>query len=456
MDRRALFSVGWNRWAALLSVMALSTPACTPDETKEVVNTLPEWTNPPAGQLTLGEGQSLQIPFTVEDADGDSVTTELTVPMGLEVEKDEAAGQLFFHAAYGTPGVVTVEIRVSDGKDPKIYPVDVEVLPLVWLGRTTWMDAEAPEAREHGALALDEPGRLVLFGGSGYTPYGEVFNDGWAFDTTSHAWTGLTAEGQVPEGAGSRRIAHVAQTKEAYLFGGYSETGGTNKELYRMTVGEGSLQFQEVTQTNAPPSRALHALVYDAVAKRLVVFGGFGFKPLNDTWVGTVEGDSVVWTKLVTDVAPSPRYGFFYGLDEERRRLIVWSGAQDTNPINPAQDVWALDLNVEPPVWKLLLDGTAAGTPPGRRNGVGIFDPTGPRLAVFGGTADGATSEPGLWMFDARPGHEHWDQVAREDEPPIRSSAFGVTDGTGKMWMGFGNTAQAAYSDIVELGYSKE
>ena len=186
------------------------------------------------------------------------------------------------------------------------------------------------------------------------------------------------------------------------------------------------------TCASTPPSkRALHTFVYDEAGERLVIFGGFGTALLNDTWIGKVDGNTATWTKLTASPSPSKRYGQFSGFDAQTSRLIVYSGAQGTQPLNPAQDTWALDLSSEPPVWSLLLDGAAQGVPAGRRNGAAVFDPSGPRLFVFGGTADAMSSEEGLWALDARKGHEAWARVDRADEPPVRSSAFGLEDGAG-------------------------
>ena len=92
-------------------------------------------------------------------------------------------------------------------------------------------------------------------------------------------------------------------------------------------------------------------------------------------------------------LSPSPRYGFFYGVDQQLGQLFLFSGAQGTTTLDPAQDTWQLDMRADPPVWQKLLDGAADGVPPGRRNGCAVWDPSGPRLLVFGGTADAKTSE---------------------------------------------------------------
>jgi hypothetical protein len=162
-----------------------------------------------------------------------------------------------------------------------------------------------------------------------------------------------------------------------------------------------------------------------------------------------VDGSNAVWTRLELANPPSPRYGFFYGFDEDSGRLIVFSGAQGFAMVDPAEDTWALDVRSEPPQWTRLTDATQS--PPGRRNGCSIWDPSGPRLVVFGGTPDGMNSAPGLFVFDARPGHEAWNELSLANEPAVRSSGFGFASDE-RVYLGFGND-NGLYRDWGVLGY---
>jgi hypothetical protein len=112
-----------------------------------------------------------------------------------------------------------------------------------------------------------------------------------------------------------------------------------------------------------------------------------------------------------------------------------------------------LDVRSEPPVWSRVLSGDGDGSPPGRRNGCAVFDVTSSRLFIHGGTSDGATTQPGLFVLDARPGKERWTKLERPGEPPPRSSGFGFHHpATRSIACGFGND-RAVYQDLAELGY---
>lgn len=418
-------------------------------------NAPPRWTNAPA-TLSIGQGQHSTLTVALSDPENDAVTHAVTAPPGLAlaIDGEGAATRWNLSADYTLTGPQAVTIESTDARGARAtHSVEVTVRPLSWLPRAQWGAAD-PQAREHAALMVDaEHNQLLMLGGSGYQPYGTPLGDAWRFDLVTSTWRPATVDGDVPAPAGSRRVAPMPDGRSALLFGGYGASNAANNELFRVTFREDGATVRRLEQRTPPSARSLHAFAYDPVSRRFAVFGGAGrLGPLGDTWIMTLDGDVASWTELATEDAPSPRYGFFSGFDAERGRLVVFSGAQGFNPLDPAADTWALDLRSDPPAWRRLASGDEPGSPPGRRNGVSVWDPTGPRLFVFGGTADARTSEPGLWAFDATPGAERWARVEREMAPPVRSSAFGVFDAArNRVVFGFGNTTSAVYRDLAFL-----
>lgn len=407
---------------------------------------------------TIGQGQSVMLGLT--NTGSASFVTTITEAKGVEAELSADQASVVVHAPYTTTGdaVVRVHLKAKSGGEESDRAFALNVVPYGWKDPTTWTK-DGPEAREHGALILDEVGgRLILIGGSGYQPYLTPLGDMWAMDLETRVWTQLQPTGDVLKPAGSRRLARIPGKPQAYLYGGYGAQGAGIKELIRVDFSTPQPSIKLLTQGSGPSARSLHAFAYDAPNERFFLFGGVDSAPRNDTWVLTVDGDKGTWVKLKLGTQagdqPSPRYGFFYGVDETNHRLVVFSGAQGTQTIDPAQDTWVLDMAADPPVWTQVAKGEADGVPPGRRNGCSVWDPSGPRLLVFGGTADAKTSEPGLFAFDARPGHAHWDELTLPGEPDLRSSGIGIYDPIhDRALLGFGNTTSAVYSDWNVLGY---
>jgi hypothetical protein len=381
------------------------------------------------------------------NGEGEGVISASSSSPDLDVRLE--ADALILYANYEIPPSVRLSITFASGQT---HEIAVIVRPLRWLEPVLW-GATGPEEREHASLIPDIGRRRVLmFGGSGYRPYMTPLGDAWSFDLDAHTWTPLTPTGDSPAPGASRRVAIVPGAPIAYVFGGYGAQGVPNNELYRVDFDEGRPHFTAVPQENPPARRSLHAFAYDQMTDRFALFGGVNVAPLGDTWTMRIVDGTAVWQEVDPWPAPSPRYGAFSGFDAEGARLVLFSGAQGTQNIDPAPDTWALDLRRDPPAWMQLCAGQPA--PRGRRNGCMVFDPDGPRLFVFGGTDDGHSTQPGLFALDARPGKESWSVLNLDGEPPLRSSGFGFYDAVKQhVLMGFGNTTQHIFRDWAVLGY---
>lgn len=444
-------------WKVCLILPALSAVACD-DGGSNNGNDAPLFSSEWEGTPSLGQGTALTLDaFTIEDPQGDLVTAAITSSdPGLSVQLDEELQTITLRADYKVEGEVQVSLELEDEDGAMgTGAFEVDVLPIAWIQGVEWTASSGPQAREHGAVVVDqEGGRVILVTGSGYDPYLDPLTDVWQFDLDQQIWTEIEPEGDPLPGGGSKRVAQIFGQQVAYLFGGYGDGGAGQGDLFRLDFSQGDLVVTAIDQVNSPGPRSLHAFSYDPELDRFVMFGGIGSGIENDTWVMTLDGDVATWETLDTTEPPSPRYGFFYGFDQAEGRLVVYSGAQGTSQVNPATDTWILDSRQTPAEWNLVSEGEEEGVPPGRRNGCMVWDETNRRLFVFGGTPDAQTSAPGLYVFDASEGFEGWTLLELEDEPPIRSSGFGFhVPGDEILAMGFGNTTSAIFADWNYLGY---
>src|SRR5262249_18165678 len=139
--------------------------------------------------------------------------------------------------------------------------------------------------------------------------------------------------------------------------------------------------------------------------------------------------------------------------DVEGGRLILFSGFRSEEN-SAIRDTWVLEARDQKPVWRQVPIRRDPGMPFGRRNGGGVFDPIGRRLLGFGGTANQLTTEPGLFVFDARPGKFTWTRLELPGAPPLRSSGFGFYDrASDRIFLGFGNSILGYFRDFTPLGY---
>ncbi len=429
----------------------------------------PAWDAAPAS-LDVYDGRLATIPVAIKGSD----LTKLTVTAssdGVETElvRDEAPttdalwhGTLKVRPGYAlAAGTITVEIKDAVGSLQKT--IALKAHKLAWKQRVVWTPTSGPQTREHGVFFLDHEAKAAfLLQGSGYSPQLKPIEDSWRLDLTSGAWTPWMPTGDAPPPAGSRRVAAIPGGKKFYAYGGYvgfETTADDVADIYRVDLADTAHTFTKLKNVSPGPARELHAVAYDAKGDTFVVFGGVTTKPtqatLDDTWTVKIAGDTATWTELAAKKRPTARYGSFTAFDAESRRLIVWSGAQDpasqTDPINAAQDAWALDLEADPPTWSKLE--TTGAAPKGRRNGCSMPDPAGRRLFVYGGTSDGKTTEKGLFALGLEPGHETWTRLDLANAPPLRSSGFGFATPEGDVTCAFGNDNRG-FSDVAFLGYT--
>jgi hypothetical protein len=81
------------------------------------------------------------------------------------------------------------------------------------------------------------------------------------------------------------------------------------------------------TPSTLPPGRVNHAMAYDSVRGRTVLFGGFQTSPsvaiLGDTW----EWDGVTWAQQTPAVSPPPRRKHAMAFDSARGVTVLFGGA---------------------------------------------------------------------------------------------------------------------------------
>lgn len=401
----------------------------------------------------MKQGIAASVPFALS---GEAEVSFGATP-GITVTRDGNA--LTVLADYEASGPLSVDVVIKTKAGATSHAaLSVDVKALKWAIKKSWKEGEGPAGREHPSIFIDQNKHVTyMLQGSGYHPQYEPLADSWKFDMTTQTWSAWTPTGDVPAPGLARRAAGPAKDGSYLLVGGEIAGEKLDDQVYRLDFSasaEGT--FKKLTQTTKPPARSLHYFGMDAELGKSVLFGGFSYETgdtFADTWILTTSGDTATWRKvdLPKTAVPSGRYGGFSALDAESHKFFLYSGGQKPkagSPVNPATDTWVFDLQSE--TWSLLEpSGT---TPNGRRNGCWMHDTAHRRMFVFGGTPNGKTSEPGLFVLDLARGS--WSAVAG-DVPHSRSSGTGFFDAqTGRVFCGFGND-DAVYLDTNGFGYEE-
>lgn len=210
------------------------------------------------------------------------------------------------------------------------------------------------------------------------------------------------------------------------LFGGGTDTGWTN-EVWAMERSP-ALHWRRLAITGGPPeARYRNSLVYDPEGDRVLLFGGArrqGRRTLvfDDCWELTLGGVPR-WSRIAaTGPPPGGRYDHTAILDPVRQRMLVFGGNGDSQGFLPRNDVFALSLTGAP-TWTQLVPGGAAPSP--RLGHAAGYDPSGDRMLVVGGY-DGAFRGD-LWALAL--GAPAWLALSPSDSLSPRAWHAAVVDG---------------------------
>jgi hypothetical protein len=177
----------------------------------------------------------------------------------------------------------------------------------------------------------------------------------------------------------------VATHSGTVLFGG----AGPDGILYDDTWRWDGINWTRIKTPVRPAKRLRHAAAYDRVRHRLVVFGGSttsisGF--MDDTW----EFDGSSWTKMSPVMRPKARNDHAMTYDPVRKRVILFGGRDADGLLN---DLWEWDGRS----WQQLRPETLMSP---RRDHCLVYDTRRRRLITYGGYDERGQAEGNVWEWD--------------------------------------------------------
>jgi hypothetical protein len=207
------------------------------------------------------------------------------------------------------------------------------------------------------------------------------------------------------------------------LFGGQATSG-----LLNDTWGwDGTLWTQ--SEDIGPSARCEHALAFDSIRERVVLFGGGTPGPPWTYFADTWEWDGTEWTQMA-DTGPALRLGYGMTFDTKIKRVVLFGGG---NASTLFADTWSWDGTE----WTQEQD-----TGPSARNEHGLaYDAVRDRVVLFGGMDDNDTKND-TWEWDG----SKWSRVA-DTGPAPRVEPGMVFDGTHVLLFGGSGAAGGVLGD---------
>jgi uncharacterized repeat protein (TIGR01451 family) len=222
---------------------------------------------------------------------------------GTAMAYDDAHGQVvLFGGILGSPAAVVDDTWVWDGS--------------TWTQR---FPNVRPPARANHVMAYDVGrAQVVLFGGHDSVTNTDL-GDTWVWDGSN--WT--------------QKFPANSPPADSFLAMAPDSTGRlvllTRTGNYSQTWGWDGLNWQRLPVAD-PPARAGHAMAYDSVRSRTILYGGLSTTEpsmLSDTWVW----DGAVWTQEFPTLSPPGRWLHGLAYDAARQEVILFGGSDLSNTL---------------------------------------------------------------------------------------------------------------------------
>lgn len=238
-----------------------------------------------------------------------------------------------------------------------------------------------PSPRKRHAMAFDSSrGVVVLYGGeccNSWTNLSNYLDDTWEWDGIE--WT-LRAANSPPGRLMSHAMAFDNVRNRVVMYGGF----GVDDLIRRSETWEWNGASWSRRTTTVPSRRNWHALVFDSAMGGTLMFGGqlSRYVTTSETWLW----NGSTWSLRTTD-GPSARTAHAMTYDVDRRRGVLFSG--QTSPAN--QETWEWN-GVR---WELrAVDG-----PPSSIYAAMAYYGAGSQALLF--TEEGASGPQGdTWLWD--------------------------------------------------------
>jgi len=263
------------------------------------------------------------------------------------------------------------------------------------LGKPTFSQLappDAPPSRLNMALAsFGHSGQAILYGGNWNTT---VFADTWLWNGTN--WIQLQPAHN-PGMLSQHAMVYDEARGQIVLFGGLA--GAAPVPNAATWIWDGN-DWHEMQPSVSPPARFGHAMAYDSVSRRVVLFGGYGnFGETNDTWTW----DGANWTQAVTPASPMARTGHSMAFDAAHRETVLFGGFSSQGTATWFSDTWVWDGSA----WRQKF----TPTPPPARSVHVLAYHTGLGEVVMIGGAGGKDVTETTWNYDFRKETWAWSGV---------------------------------------------
>lgn len=243
-------------------------------------------------------------------------------------------------------------------------------------------------------------------------------NDMWSYNGATTIWArpNLNPSNQArPVGRYRHAMAYDSVRKRTVLFGGTDANGSVLGDTWEWKSATPNPVGWTSMAIAAPSARDRLGMAFDVARSRIVIFGGADGAGVaqSDTWTY----DGVTWTQVMPATTPPARYGQAMAYDSARNVVVMFGGQGASGKIN---DTWEWN-GVD---WTQVMPASS----PSIREGAGMtFDTVNNKLVLFGGLDSSSVLLQDTWLFDGT----NWVVQSPATVPPARAYFGMASDNIG-------------------------
>lgn len=208
------------------------------------------------------------------------------------------------------------------------------------------------------------------------------------------------------------QMVYDAKAKRTILFGGRDYWVGSQNDTWAYDYGNNT--WIEMKPIKHPSNRDSCVMVYDSMSDRIILFGGWkktGGGLYNDTW--GYDYNNNTWSNLTPKKSPPARVDPSMSYNSKSDRIIMFGGTQTLVPFG---DTWIYDYNNN--TW---IEIKPSRSPPARWGQAMAYDSESDRIILFSGNTWGGSPPNDVWEYNFN--SNNWTDITPNTRPVARTDA---------------------------------
>ncbi len=250
-----------------------------------------------------------------------------------------------------------------------------------------------------------------------------------------------------PEIRASHAMAYDIVNDKVIIYGGFDGISTDYGEVW--TYDTKTNTWTNLGASNGPGSRRDMSMVYDSESGKFIMQGGFHNIFYNDTWAYDLNTN--LWTNMNPLNSPDLSADYSMAYDSTHDKVIVYAGRKQNGiAIN---ETWEYDYNTN--TWT-NLNPSVSPLPRGSASQSMVYDEKRDKMILFGGNAwDGVTFLDDTWEYNYATNTWNELNINKGDEitPGERRNAALVYDSDNNETVLYGGFA---YSDTWSFNYNDD